>query len=119
MKGKTSKSLSTKRKFNITDVQQELMADMSKMMKQRLEKRSEKDRSTDEIFGSMVGSELAQLPEVLKIQAKNEINNSFVKCQMQNQSYNSTMSSFIPYVPPSHPSFSTLAVGHPHPNTSL
>ena len=90
------------------DVHEEHVAVMPKIMKYKLNKNSGKEQNYDEIFGNMVASELAKLPEILKIQAKHEINNTIFKFQMQNQSGNAVLLSFASS---SHPSSNTTVVG--------
>ena len=55
----------------------EMMQSVSKVMNQRLEKPkplpAAESVSTDEIFGKMIASELKQLPNHIKIQAKHEL----------------------------------------------
>ena len=62
----------------------ELLSTMSLLMKQRIDKNASKNEEED-VFGGMISNELKKLPELLKVQAKHEINGVIFKYQMQNQ----------------------------------
>ena len=75
-----------KKKKEDSSIREELLTNMSKIMHQRLERiPTSNERNPDDVFGTMVSSELTKLPEFLKIQAKHEINNVIFKFEMQSQ----------------------------------
>ena len=69
----------------------EMMQSVSKVMNRRLENHktlsAAESVSTDEIVGKMIASELKQLPNDIKIQAKHELSNVFLntKCWLRQQ----------------------------------
>ena len=65
------------------------------------EKRSEKSSSSvqkdsDEVFDTMIAAELDILPEIFKIRAKQEINNTTFKRKIESQSH-FTAAGFTPF----------------------
>ena len=109
-KGAASKSKGKKRSHD-TEASQEFMSAMMKMMKHRFEKSSPKVQTSDEAFGRMIASELAGLPEMLKIQAKHEMNNVIFKFQLQSQSCNATVTNLTPFATTSLSSFNNPVAG--------
>ena len=106
-------TIGKKREYSPADVQQERLTVMPKVVKYKLNKSSGREQKHDELFGDMVALELAKLPEILKIQAKHEINNIIFKYQMQSQSGDAVMLSFTPFASSCHPSSSTAVAGSP------
>lgn len=68
---------------NNENKKEELMSTMSRLMQQRLEKNASSKNEEEERFGGMVAGELTKLPELLRVQAKHEINEVLFKYHMQ------------------------------------
>jgi len=89
-----AQSVKSKRIDSSDQSKQELMSNLSKFMASRMEKPSTPNKSEDDIFGSMVSSQLAKLSGLFKVQAQHEISNTLFRFIMAQESQRTPINTY-------------------------